>query len=70
MRAQSPLTDANRLPAGAPAQDPVLSLLSELLIGERAWTMAEVKRLLVVRDLAQLGQWTSSGLDDDGGGAR
>ena len=33
----------------------VLSFLSEVLAGDNTWTMAEVQRLVVVRDLADLG---------------
>jgi hypothetical protein len=31
--------------------------------------MAEVRRLVVVRDLAELGRWRASGLDDEGASA-
>ena len=51
------------------ADGAVLSLLSELLIGDNAWTMAEVKRLVAVRDLAELGRWRANGLDDAGAAA-
>ena len=44
----------------------VLSLLSEVLIGDSTWTMAEVQRLVAVRDLAELGRWRAAGLDDAG----
>ena len=44
----------------------VLSFLSEVLAGDNTWTMAEVQRLVVVRDLADLGRWRVTGLDDEG----
>lgn len=70
MRATSPPTRADhRRPGSASAEGAVLSLLSELLIGDSAWTMAEVQRLIAVRDLAELGQWRAAGLDDEGASA-
>lgn len=59
---------AGRGPGGRPAEAAVLSLLSELLIGDTTWTMAEVQRLVVVRDLAELGRWRAAGSDDAGAG--
>ena len=44
----------------------MLSLLAELLLGDNAWTMAEVQRLVAVRDLAEQGRWRATGLDDAG----
>jgi hypothetical protein len=68
MRATSPTTRTDhRRPRGEAAEGAVLSFLFELLIGESAWTMAEVQRLVAVRDLAQLGRWRAAGLDDEGG---
>jgi hypothetical protein len=55
-----------RRPGRTSGEGAILSLLSELLIGDSAWTMAEVRRLVVVRDLAELGRWRATGLDDDG----
>lgn len=51
---------------GSPVDRGVLSLLSEVLIGDSTWTMAEVQRLVAVRDLAELGRWRAAGLDDAG----
>jgi hypothetical protein len=42
-----------------------VSFLSEVLTGETSWTMAEVQRLIVVHDLARMGRWRASTLDDD-----
>jgi hypothetical protein len=56
-------------PGRTTGEGAILSLLSELLIGDSAWTMAEVRRLVVVRDLAELGRWRASGLDDEGASA-
>ncbi|HEY8990290.1 MAG TPA: hypothetical protein VIM39_14790 [Candidatus Limnocylindrales bacterium] len=58
-----------RRPGRTTGEGAILSLLSELLIGDSAWTMAEVRRLVVVRDLAELGRWRASGLDDEGASA-
>jgi hypothetical protein len=57
-------------PEKASADGAVLSLLSELLVGDSVWTMAEVQRLVSMRDLAELGRWRVAGLDDDGASAR
>lgn len=40
-------------------------LLSEVLIGDSAWTMAEVQRLISMREVAELGRWRVAGLDDE-----
>jgi hypothetical protein len=70
VRAASPSSRADRTgPEPSSADGAVLSLLSELLIGDNAWTMAEVKRLVAVRDLAELGRWRANGLDDAGAAA-
>ncbi|MEA2544779.1 MAG: hypothetical protein QOI09_52 [Chloroflexota bacterium] len=69
-RATKSATRADPRPPGREAgEGAILSLLSELLIGDSAWTMAEVRRLVVVRDLAELGRWRASGLDDGGASA-
>jgi hypothetical protein len=69
-RAKNPMTRAGHgRPVNAAAEGAVLSLLSELLIGDSAWSMAEVQRLVAVRDLAELGRWRAAGLDDDGASA-
>ena len=71
MRAASPPSRADhRRPETSSADGAVLSLLSEILIGDSAWTMAEVQRLVAVRDLAELGRWRAAGLDDAGTSAR
>jgi hypothetical protein len=71
MRTKHPLTRAGHgQPAHASADGGVLSLLSDLLLGDSSWTMAEVQRLVAVRDLAQLGRWRAAGLDDGGAGGR
>src|SRR3954452_8974879 len=53
-------SQATTSPEGA-----VLSFLSDVLVGDATWTMAEVQRLVVVRDLADLGRWRVAGLDDE-----
>lgn len=70
-RAPSPTSRADqRQPASGSAEGPVLSLLSELLLGDSEWTTAEVQRLIAVRDLAELGRWRVAGLDDEEEGVR
>jgi hypothetical protein len=70
-RATSAPTRAGHRPTGsASAEGAVLVLLSELLIGDSAWTMAQVQRLVSMRDLAELGRWRVAGLDDEGASAR
>jgi hypothetical protein len=65
VRAARPPSRADRRrPQSSSADEAVLSLLSELLIGDSTWTIAEVQRLVVVRDLAELGRWRVTGLDD------
>jgi hypothetical protein len=71
LRDASPSSRADRhRPEPSTADGAVLSLLSELLLGDNAWTMAEVQRLVAVRDLAELGRWRATGLDDAGPGGR
>jgi hypothetical protein len=48
----------------------VISFLSELLIGDSIWTMAEVQRLIAVRDIVELGRRPSAELDGHGPTAR
>jgi hypothetical protein len=54
-------TPGTTAPEGA-----VISFLSEVLVGDNSWTMAEVQRLVVVRDLADLGRWRVTAQDDEG----
>jgi hypothetical protein len=71
MRAASPSSRADhRRPETTSADEAVLSLLSELLLGDSSWTMDEVQRLVAVRDLAELGRWRAAGLDDAGTSGR
>ena len=70
-RAPSAPTGARTLrPASSPAEEAVLALLSELLIGDDTWTIAQVQRLIAVRDLAELGWWRTGGLDEAGASTR
>ena len=66
-RASSPPTrrDHRRL-ASAPVDAAALALLSEILVGDSAWTMAEVQRLISMREVAELGRWRVDGPDDEG----
>jgi len=58
-----------RRPASASGDGAVLALLSEVLIGDSAWTMTEVQRLISMREVAELGRWRVAGLDDEGANA-
>jgi len=44
-------------------------LLSDILVGDSAWTMEEVQRLISMREVAELGRWRVEGLDDEGASA-
>ena len=59
-----PARTDHRRPVAGSADGAILSLLSEVLIGDSAWTLAEVQRLVAVRELAELGRWRAAGLDD------
>jgi hypothetical protein len=61
-----PARSDQRRPFAGSADGAILSLLSEVLIGDSAWTLAEVQRLVAVRELAELGRWRATGLDDEG----
>ena len=69
-RARPLAREDGRRPRVASADGAILSLLSDVLIGDSAWTLAEVRRLVVVRDLAELGRWRAAGLDDGGAPAQ
>ena len=55
-------------PAVPEADRAALALLSDILVGEREWTVGEVRRLLSMRDAAELGRWRT-GPDGDAAGA-
>ena len=58
-----------RPPPGPAAEEAALALLSDILVGERAWTLPEVQRLISMRESAELGRWRVVEPDDDGAGA-
>ena len=64
-RVAVPAPGGDRSPATTSPEGAVLSFLSDVLVGDATWTMAEVQRLVVVRDLADLGRWRVAGLDDE-----
>lgn len=69
--AASRLNRIDRGPAASPAaEEAALAFLSEILVGERDWTMAEVQHLIAMRESADLGRWRVAGLDDDGASAQ
>jgi hypothetical protein len=53
-----------RSPGSPAAEEAALAFLSEILIGDRAWTMAEVQRLISMREAAELGRWRVAEPDD------
>jgi hypothetical protein len=52
-------------PANRVAEETALAFLSDVLAGDRAWTAAEVRRLVAMREAAELGHWRDTGLDDE-----
>lgn len=69
MRAAGPHS-STRLPPPSPAADgAALALLFDVLVGDSAWTTAEVGRLISMREAAALGRWRVAGLDEAGPGA-
>jgi hypothetical protein len=70
MRTASPPTSASRTPSSPAADGTALALLFDILVGDSAWTMAEVRRLISMRESAELGRWRVAGLDEDDAGAR
>lgn len=61
---------AQRELASSAADGATLALLFDILAGDCAWTMAEVRRLISVREFADLGRWRVAGLDEAEPGAR
>jgi len=63
-------SSTDRRPPASPADEAAaLAFLSEILIGDGAWTMAEVRRLISMRESAGLGRWRAAEPDDDGASA-
>ncbi len=57
MRAATPLRRAVRRPPALPAtEEAALAFLSDILVGDSAWTMDEVQRLISMREVAELGR--------------
>ena len=61
--------DHGRPRAGSP-DGAVISFLAEVLTGDTTWTMAEVQRLIAVRDLVELGRLPADELDGEDGRAQ
>ena len=70
MRDANPLGRARRPPASPAADEAALALLSEILVGDSAWTMAEVQQLVSMREAAELGRWRVAEPDDEDASAR
>jgi hypothetical protein len=69
VRAARRLDRTDRLRPASPATDEAaLAFLSEILVGDREWTVAEVRRLISMRESAELGRWRA-GPDGGAGGA-
>ena len=70
MHAASQLGRTDRRSAPIPAADEAaLAFLSEILIGDSGWTLAEVQGLISMRESAELGRWRVPGPDDDAASA-
>ena len=63
--ASRPSRTDRRSPASPAAEEAALAFLSEILVGDHAWTTAEVQRLVAMRESAELGRWRDTGLDDE-----
>jgi hypothetical protein len=59
-----------RLPAGLAAEEAALAFLTEILVGDRAWTLREVRSLISMRESAELGRWQGAGPENDGASPR
>jgi hypothetical protein len=67
--ARQPSRTSRRPPTSPAAEETALAFLSEILIGDRAWTIAEVRRMISMRESAELGRWSVTGSDDEGASA-
>jgi hypothetical protein len=66
MHAAGQLGRTNRRSAPIAAADQAaLAFLSEILLGDSSWTLAEVQGLISMRESAELGRWRVAGPDDD-----
>jgi hypothetical protein len=54
---------ADRPPASPATDEAALLFLSDILIGDRDWTLAEVRRLISLRDAARRGRRRAAGSD-------
>ena len=69
LRAAGPPTRTRLPPLSPAADDAALALLFDVLVGDSAWTMAEVGRLISMRESADLGRRLVAGLDEAEPGA-
>ncbi len=56
---------APRIRPSEAADGGTLELFFDILVGDSTWTMAEVGRLISVRESADLGRWRVAGLDEN-----
>jgi hypothetical protein len=54
---------APRPPASPPGEQAALAFLYDILIGDRDWSLAEVRRLISMRESVERGQWHDHGSD-------
>ncbi len=47
--------------------DPAIALLSDILLDERDWTVAEVRRLIALREMVALRRGSNAGHDEVSG---
>lgn len=70
MQAAGPLAQSRGAPASTAADEAAFTLLFDILVGDSAWTTAEVGHLISMRESADLGRWRVAGLDEEELGAR
>lgn len=70
IQAAGPLARTRGTRARPAVDEAALALLFDILVGDSAWTTAEVGHLISMRESADLGRWRVAGLDEEEPGAR
>jgi hypothetical protein len=58
-----PIDAGVRGPASSPGDETAIALLADILVGERDWTLAEIRQLIALRESAERGRFRVPGLD-------